>query len=120
MIRQPIGTEEIHVSRQHGNRAFDVDLCLGLRSQTARNNIAMLDQVDLFWRNAPLPGEFPDDAVIERQLIETVATDSITSAVADMRDDGTHARQRQSRTRCSHPLKVAILSSAPLIARFAA
>ena len=52
--------------------------------------------------------ELPDQAVIERELIDAIATDAVNPRVADVRDQCAFRQQEQGRAGRAHALEIAI------------
>ena len=93
------------VARRHGMRPLDIDLDLGTRAQGTGNHVLghIVGNLPL---QLPAGAHFPNQAVIEGQLLEAVAAKAVGPTVAHVGQQGPVGQQRQHGGGGSHPLEI--------------
>jgi len=108
---QAVAAQEVDVARLDGVGAFDVHLDERFRPEAAVDDVAG-DVLDLVGVHVLEAGVLPDEAVVVAQLIDDVAADAITPAVADVPDPGPIGAEDERSARRAHALELAVLLAA--------
>jgi len=111
MIGDAVGTEHVDIAGFDGEGTFDIDLdeCVG--SEAAGDDVAGMEELDVFRGGASEPDHFPLEAVVEGELLDESVADSIESAVADVSGDGAGFGEAEGGAGGAHAFKFAVLAA---------
>src|SRR5712692_8348911 len=88
--------------------AFDVDLNKRLRTQRTHDDIAG-NALQAFRIDPLAPGHFPDETVVEADLLDLAIANAISAAVAHMPDPGPLRPEQEGGRGCAHAAKIRVL-----------
>jgi len=96
----------------HPKRPFEIDLHVRIESERARD-VVLRNVVGNFGAGRlRRRSHFPYDAVIERQLLEPIAAQSVHAAIADMPAHRSLRQKNEHARRGSHPFEIGIVRAA--------
>ena len=105
---EPVGAEQDRRRRARRPAAPRCRPRSRLRAEAAGDHVLGDGDPGLFRGQVIATDQLPDQAVIERELIDPLAADAIDPRIADVRDQGPFGQQQQRRAGRPHPLEFAI------------
>ena len=66
------------------------------------------ERFGLLGRQVVAPDQLPDQAVVERELVDPAVADAVDPRVADVGDQGPFGQEQEGRAGRPHPLEVAV------------
>jgi len=103
---QTVAAQEKAIARLQIEWSFHVDGHGGVRTERAGDHVLGDIGRDFLLAGVSRRSHFPDQAVVEGELLQVVATEAIDATVADVGRQRTAGQQQETTTSGAHPLKI--------------